>query len=135
MTTTTLAIPDQSSPWITRIAPTASNQDTGKLAIRNPQGIRIRDNTVIGTWNVRTMSATGKMYELIYELKIYQWMITDISEMTWKDNVEIFTNDGHNVYFSGSANKHVVLGSLSTRQLPTVSWDARQYQVESSPSV
>ena len=48
----------------------------------------ILDNTVIDIWNVRTLSATAKLYELIYELNIYQWMIIGISEMRWKGDGE-----------------------------------------------
>ena len=51
MTTTTLAIPDRSSPGTTRAVPTASTKGTGgKLATGNPKGIHIRViGTVIGT--------------------------------------------------------------------------------------
>ena len=90
MTTTTQAIPDRSSPGSTRAAPAASNQGRGgKLTTGNKTGMRIRDNTVIGTWNVRTLSATGKLYELVHELKRYQWQIIGISEMRWKDYGEL----------------------------------------------
>ena len=76
MTTTTQAIPDRSSPGSTRAAPAASNQGRGgKLTTGNQTGMRIPDNTVIGTWNVRTLSATGKLHELVHELKRYQWQM------------------------------------------------------------
>ena len=107
MTTTTQAIPDRSSPGSTRAAPAASNQGRGgKLTTGNQTGMRIRNNTVIGTWNVRTLSATGKLYELVHELKRYQWQIIGISEMRWKDNGELRTEDGHKVYYSGPTDKH-----------------------------
>ena len=97
MTTTTLAIPDRSLPGTTRAAPTASNQSIGGImATLNPQGIRIRDNTVIGTWNLRTQPQLHEL--IIYELEIYQLMIIGISEMRWKDNGEWSTDDGHRVY-------------------------------------
>ena len=107
MTTTTQAIPDRSSPRSTRAAPAASNQGRGgKLTTGNQTGMRIRNNTVIGTWNVRTLSATGKLYERVHELKRYQWQIIGISEMRWKDNGELRTEDGHKVYYSGPTDKH-----------------------------
>ena len=43
MTTTTLGIRDRSSP------------KTTSVATRNPQGIRILENTVIGTWDVKNL--------------------------------------------------------------------------------
>ena len=47
MTTTTLAIPDRSLSGLSRAASTAFNHDIdGRLAIGNPQGIRIQDNSV-----------------------------------------------------------------------------------------
>ena len=52
--------------WVKKGRATASNKSIGgKLDTGNPEGIRIRDNTVIDTWNVCTLSATGKLYERI----------------------------------------------------------------------
>ena len=80
MTTTILDIPDWSSPGKTRAASNAFNQSI--YGAGNPYGICIGDNTVIGKWNVWTLSANGKLYEHLYKLKRYQLMIIGISEIS-----------------------------------------------------
>ena len=57
--------------------------------------------------------------------------------MRWKDNGEGFTDDGHRVYYSGSPDKHEhgIGFIINSTVLSTVSRDAKQFQVRSSPSV
>ena len=99
-------IPDRPSPGITRTAPTVSNQDRGDKLTTGNHGIRIRNNVIIGTWNVRTLNGPGKLAELTHELKRYTWHIIGISEMRWKGTGEISTFEGHKVFYSGMEDKH-----------------------------
>ena len=124
-------------PATTRAAPTTSNQGIGgMLATGYPQGGRIRNNTAIGTWNVRILSATGKLYELIYEFKRYQWMIIGISEMRCNDDGEKSIDDGHIVYYSGSADKHEHgVGFIVNSTVTNNVMGAKQFEESSSPSV
>ena len=52
------------------------------------------------------LSAAGKLYELINELKKYKWTIIGISKLRWNDSGERSTDDGHIVYYNESADKH-----------------------------
>ena len=45
--------------------------------------IKIRHETYIGSWNVRTLRADGKLEELTHEMKRYKWNIIGLSEI-WK---------------------------------------------------
>ena len=70
MTTTTQSIPARSSPR-TRTAPSvAGHQDGGeKYATDGPKSLRARNNITVGTWNVRSLRAAGKVEELTHEMK------------------------------------------------------------------
>ena len=91
-------IPDRPSPGITR-----TNQDRGDKLTTGNNGIRIRNNVIIGTWNVRTLNGPGK---LTHELKRYTWHIIGISEMRWKGTGEISSFEGHKVLYSGMEDNH-----------------------------
>ena len=79
MTTNTQPIPDRSSPGSTRTALSIGTDhqdggvkcDTGATDTR----IRARNNITIGTWNVRTLRAEGKLEELAHEMDRYLWHI------------------------------------------------------------
>ena len=66
-------IPARSSPG-KRTAPSAGNQGRGDKYVTGKQTtkkIRGRENITIGTWNARTLNATGKDKELTYEMTRY----------------------------------------------------------------
>ena len=63
--------------------------------------IRARNNVTIGTWNVRTQRAAGKLEELTYEMNRYRWNILGLCEVRWKNIGETTTLEGHKLYFSG----------------------------------
>ena len=44
--------------------------------------IRGRDNINIGTWNTRTLRATGKLQELTHAMDRYKWNILGLCEMS-----------------------------------------------------
>ena len=101
-------IPARSSPGLPRTAPSVSHWGGGdKWATGAPTSkIRARNNTVIGTWNIRTLREDGKLEELIYEMNWYQWNIIGLCEVRWKNFGETCTEEGHRLYFSGSRDKH-----------------------------
>ena len=82
MTTTTQSIPARSPPG-TRAAPSvAGHQDGGeKYGTDGPKSLRARNNITIGTWNVRSQRAAGKVEELRHEMKRYQWNILGLCEV------------------------------------------------------
>ena len=46
----------------------------------------IRDNTIIATWNLRTLSQVDKLKELTHEVENYNWHILGICETRWKNS-------------------------------------------------
>ena len=68
--------------------------------------IRGRENTSVGTWKVRTLRPAGKLEQLTHAMGRYHWNIVGLCEMRWKNIGEMSTDDGHNVYCSGEADRH-----------------------------
>ena len=62
--------------------------------------------TVIGTWNVRTLHACGKVKELEHELQRYHWDIIGLSVVKWTGFGETTTEDGHKLWYSGEDTRH-----------------------------
>ena len=117
MTTHHHTIPDRLPPRSTRTAPSAIHQDGGvKYATGASSQIRGRDNITIGTWNIRTVRAAGKLQELTHEMDRYRWNILGLCEMRWKNFGETTTEEGHKVFFSGKEeNTSMALDFLFTR--------------------
>lgn len=42
-----------------------------------------KNDTIIGTWNVCTLYACGKVKELTHELDRYRWDILGLAEVRW----------------------------------------------------
>ena len=108
MKTNTQPIPDRSLLGLTRAALSAVYQGrSGKYTtdVTNNK-LRARDNIIIGTWNVRTLSVIGKLEKLTHEMNRYRWNILGLCEMRWKNFGETSTLDGHKLYFSGREDKH-----------------------------
>ena len=75
MTTTTQSIPARSSPG-TRTAPSVLAIGTEAKSMTNgPKSLCARNNHTIGTWNMRSLRAAGKVEELTHEMMRYQWNI------------------------------------------------------------
>ena len=68
--------------------------------------MRSRNNTIIATWNVRTLSQLGKLKELTHEMEYYNWHILGLCETRWKNSGEVQTDDGHKFYYSGEDDRH-----------------------------
>lgn len=106
--TTINPIPDRSQPGSIMTAPSVGHQDGGdKYATGATKKIRGRKTITIGTWNVRTLNADGKLEELTHEMSRYRWNIIGLCEMRWKNFGETSTDEGHKIYFSGKPDKHV----------------------------
>ena len=69
--------------------------------------MKIRHETYIGSWNVRTLRADGKLEELTHEMERYKWNIIGLSEIRKKGINEIQTNEGHILHYIGNENRHI----------------------------
>ena len=102
-------IPARSQPGSTMTAPSVGHQDgrvkydTGEPS---QQKIRGRNFISLATWNVRTLSQTGKLEELTHELEKYRWDMVGLCEARWKNFGEHLTEEGHVLYYSGEIDKH-----------------------------
>ena len=86
MTTTTPSIPARSSPGTRTVPSVAGHHDGGeKYATDGPKSLRARNNITIGTWNVRSLGAAGKVEELTYGMKRYRWNILGLCEVRSKN--------------------------------------------------
>ena len=65
-----------------------------------------KHDTVIGTWNVRSLSQKGKLEVLVNELNLVKWNIVGISELRWLNMGETTTDDGNKLWYSGEKEKH-----------------------------
>src|SRR6478609_4571117 len=66
----------------------------GKRRIAEKHEIRV------GTWNVRTMKAMGKLENVKEEMRRNRWSIMGVSEVRWKDGGD-FVSDGYRVMYAG----------------------------------
>ncbi|CAM1308842.1 Uncharacterised protein r2_g1901 [Pycnogonum litorale] len=109
-TTLTKIIPDRSRPGSTTTASSIGYQDggfekwtTGKET-KTKMKLAKREIT-IGTWNVRTLYADGKLIELEYEMQRYRWNVLGLAEMRWSNTGEMTTDDGHKLWWSGKEKR------------------------------
>jgi len=99
--------------------------------IRKTQILTTKEQTRIGTWNVRTLYITGKLAQVTIEMQKYKLHILGVSEMRWTESGKMMS-DGITVYYSGGKSKHewgveillsqnicgaVIIGSQSTTEL------------------
>ena len=68
--------------------------------------MRSRNNTIIATLNVITVSQLGKLKELTHEMEYYNWHILGMCETRWKNSGEVQTDEGHKLYYSGEDDRH-----------------------------
>ena len=106
----TTSTPDRPTPGLKRAASSVDHQgsDDEKFTTGEPppKRLRGREYTSIATWNVRTLSQTGKLKELTHELERYKWHMIGLCETRWKNSGEQLTDEGHMLYYSGEADKH-----------------------------
>ena len=106
MTTASQSIPARSPR--TRTTPSvAGHQDGGeKYATDGPKSLRARNNITIGTWNVSSLRAAGKVEELSHDMNRYRWNILGLCRVQWKNFGEMSFPEGHKLFFSGSEDRH-----------------------------
>ena len=68
--------------------------------------IHARSNTIIGTWNVRTLKNTGKLKELERELTRHNWNILGLCKSRLLKAGEKSMQEGHRLYWSGLEDTH-----------------------------
>ena len=78
MTTRINTIPDRPLAGLPRSAPPTTRDGGEKYATGTrqdniPSKINGRSHITIGTWNVRTLHAVGRMEELEHEMERYNW--------------------------------------------------------------
>lgn len=96
-------MPDRSRPGkTTTTSPTVLPQGGGEKCATGitPSICLPRNETIIGTWNVRTLYACGKVKELTHELGRYRWDILGLAEVRWTGCGETTTEEGHKLWYS-----------------------------------
>ena len=63
--------------------------------------MRSRDNTIIATLNVRTLSQL-----CTHEIENYNWHILGMCETRWTYSGEVKTGEGHKFCYSGGDDRH-----------------------------
>jgi len=104
------SMPNGSMPGIpTTALPTDPLQDEGDKYYTRATTSSLRlpnEKIVIGTWNVRTLYACGKLNELTHELVRYTWDIIGLEEVRWFGIGEMVTDEGHKLWYTGEDSKH-----------------------------
>eukprot|EP00794_Sanderia_malayensis_P009660 gene9660-biopygen7980 len=115
MSTKLNTIPDRLGPGSTTAAPVASSHQGGSGVkfitggvLPAKKGLQVvKHDASFGTWNVRTLSADGKLMELEHELGKYIWSVVGIAEMRWCNSGETVSEEGHRVWWSGDSKKKI----------------------------
>lgn len=82
--------------WVGKLATGEEESDQQRLKIA-------KSGLTVGTWNVRTMWATGQLELLRQEMKAYHYDILGLAEMRWTGSGEL--NNGE-VIWSGEEHDH-----------------------------
>ena len=91
----------------TMMATPSGSTPGDKLEERQTKKIKLPTKGItVGTWNVRTLYATGKLGELCHEMNRYSWNVLGISEVRWLNFGEATTDEGHKIWYSGERDKH-----------------------------
>ena len=109
------SIPDRTRPRSTTSASAVGNPSDGDAihkgakhttGDRRAKEIRIAgQDFTVGTWNVRTLSAVGKLKELCHTMERYTWNILGLSEVRWPGSGEMTTEEGHKIWYIGEDHK------------------------------
>ena len=80
---------------------------------RKTQLLTTKSTTRIGTWNVRTLYSTGKLAQVINEMRRYNLDVLGISEMRWTDSGKM-DSDGISIFYSGGSKHERGVGIMLT---------------------
>ena len=86
--------PGQQRPHLPLAIPRATMQCV-KTVTGDPIINAMTQDIVVGTWNVRTLHAVGKLKELTHELQRYKRNIIGLSEVRWSGMGEMTTKEKH----------------------------------------
>ena len=106
------------------ISRTDSGESRKEARALKSQLLTAKSRTKIGSWNVRTLYSTGKLAQVINEMKHYQLDILGISEMRWTDSGRI-ESDGMAIYYSGGTKHEKGVGIILTKEMAksVIAWE------------
>ncbi|KAI8491833.1 hypothetical protein Bbelb_302060 [Branchiostoma belcheri] len=106
MYTKTTSRPDRPTPGLKRAASSVDHQG-GDSATGEPppKRLRGREYTSIPTWNVRTLSQTGKLKELTHELETYAWHVVGLCGTGGKNSGEQLTEEARRLHIANSTRQ------------------------------
>ena len=101
-----------------------SGESRKEARVRMSQLLTAKSNTQIGTWNVRTLYSTGKLAQVINEMKRYQLDILGVSEMRWTESGKTDL-DGMTVYYSGGTKHERGVGIILNKAMSgaVIAWE------------
>jgi len=102
-----------------------SSSKSREEAITQIRGIlTAKQITRIGTWNVRTAFSTGKLAQVINEMKMQQLKILGISEMRWTGSGKFVSENTTVIYLNGEKHERGV-GILfdKTTEKAIINWE------------
>ena len=101
-----------------------SGESRKEAGVRKPRFLTPKSPTKIGTWNVRTLYGTGRLAQVVAEMKRCQLGILGISEMRWKDSGSM-VSDGVSVFYSGGNKHEKGVGILLSQEVSKamISWE------------
>ncbi|XP_073670675.1 uncharacterized protein [Paramisgurnus dabryanus] len=84
-----------------------SSESLRETTARMVKVLSTKTKTRIGFWNVRTMYDTGKLAQVISEMRCYNLHILGVSESRWTGSGRLRTSTGETVLYSGrDDNQH-----------------------------
>ena len=86
-------MPPRTSPGNIRSASSSQHQGNDDKSTTGER-LKIRHETYIGSWNVITLRADGKLEKRTHEMKRYKWIIIGLFEIR-KGTNEIQINEWH----------------------------------------
>ena len=88
------------------VSMTCTGQSYDKVRVQNESLANPKVTRRIGTWNVRSMYATGKTAQVLREMRRYHLDILGISECRSTGSGKIRTRAGETIIYSGRTDDH-----------------------------
>lgn len=102
----------------------SSGESQLEAGTRMPRFLTPKSQTNIGMWNVRSLNDTGRLTQVVAEMKKYQLGILGISEMRWTGSGSM-VSEGVSVYYSGGSKHEKGVGILLSQEVTRamLSWE------------